>query len=93
MAEIRDFDASIRWFNAIVVLTVGVAMIAIAYVCDRAYRRWLREQHPLAGPRARVVRVKTDYRERRAGVSEIVQFIGEVLDEVARVRSSMRDAS
>jgi hypothetical protein len=92
MAEMRNADASIRWFNAIAVLTVGAGMVAIAYSCDRAYRRWLRENHPLAGPRARVVRLRTDYRERRANVTEVVQFIGDVLDGLDRARS-LRGAS
>ena len=92
MTEIRDADASNTWFSAIAMLTVGAAMVAIAYAGDRVYRRWLRENHPHAGPRARVVRLRTDYRERRANVTEVVQVINEVLDEVARARS-MRSGS
>jgi hypothetical protein len=92
MAEIRDDNASIRWFVGIATLAISAALVAIAYAGDRAYRRWLRENHPLARPRARVARLMSDYRERRASVTEVVQFINEVLDEVARARS-MRGAS
>ena len=92
MTEIRDADASITWFSAVVALTAGAAIVAIAYAGDRVYRRWLQENHPLAGPRARVVRLRTDVRQRRSNVTEFVQVINEVLDEVARARS-LRGAS
>jgi hypothetical protein len=92
MTETRDADASITWFGAIAALTAGAAIVAIAYAGDRVYRAWLRENHPLAGPRARVVHLRTDYRQRRANVTEVVQVINEVLDEIARARS-MRSGS
>jgi hypothetical protein len=88
MAEIRDVDASIRWVNAVPTLISVAAVVGIAYWCDRTYRRWLRESHPLAAHRARVERLKTGYRSKRANVTEVVQVISDVLVEVARATST-----
>ena len=87
MAEIRDADASIRWFSAVATLIICAAVVGIPYGCDRAYRRWLKENDPLAGPRARLERLKTGYPERRANVTEVAQVISSVLVEVARATS------
>jgi hypothetical protein len=87
MAETRDVDASIGWVSAGPLLVSAAAMVGIAYWCDRTYRRWLRENDPLAEQRARVERLTTGYRRKRANVSEVVQFISDVLIEVSRATS------
>ena len=88
MAEIRDVDTSIRWVNAVPTLIGVAAVIGIAYWGERTYRRWLKESHPLAEPRARLERAKTGYRRRWANVTEVAQVISDVLDEVARATST-----
>lgn len=90
MAEIRVADASIRRFKVAATLIVCAAVVGIPYWCDRAYRRWLKENDPLAGPRARLERLGTDYQERRANVTEVAQVIGSVLAEVAWATSTGR---
>jgi hypothetical protein len=87
MAEIRDADAWIRRYSAVATVLIFAAVIGIPYVCDRAYRRWWKENHPLAGPRARLERTRTGYQDRRANVTEVGQVISDVLVEVHRARS------
>jgi hypothetical protein len=87
MSETRDQDASVGWASVAPTLVGIAAMVGIAYWCDRAYRRWLDEIHPLAGHRARMVRMSTGYQSKKAGVFEVVQFINDVLDEVNRANS------
>jgi hypothetical protein len=83
MDEIRVADASLRRFNTAATLLTLAAVVAIAYRCDRAYRRWLEEISPLAAPRVRLARLRTDWRQRRANVTGVAQVISSVLDEVA----------
>jgi hypothetical protein len=87
MAEIRDADAWIRRSSAVATALIFAVVIGITYACDRAYRRWLKENDPLAGLRARLERTRTGYQERRANVTEVAQVISDVLVEVHRARS------
>jgi hypothetical protein len=87
MAEIRDADAWIRRSSAVATALIFAVVIGIPYACDRAYRRWLKENDPLAGLRARLERTRTGYQERRANVTEVAQVISDVLVEVHRARS------
>jgi hypothetical protein len=87
MAEIRDADAWIRRSSAVATVLIFAAVIGIPYACDRAYRRWLKENDPLAELRARLERTRTGYQERRANVTEVAQVISDVLVEVHRARS------
>ena len=67
---------------------LGIAlMVGVVYFCDRTYRRWLRESHPLAEHRARMDRLRTGYRLKRAGLTDVVQVVADVLVDVARARS------
>jgi len=84
----RGVDPSVGWAAAVPTLLSVAAVVGIAYWCDRIYRRWLKENHPLAGYRTRVARMKSSYRARRAGVAEVAQLINEVFDEVARATST-----
>ena len=87
MAEIRDADAWIRRSSAVATVLIFAAVIGIPYVCDRAYRRWWKENHPLAGHRARLERTRTGYQDRRADVTRVAQVISDVLVEVHGARS------
>lgn len=84
MAEIRDADAWIRRSSVVATVLIFVAVIGIPYACDRAYRRWLKENDPLAGLRARLEDTRTGYQERRANVTEVAQVISDILVEVHR---------
>ena len=90
MAEIRDADVSSTRFSVVATLIFCAAVVGIACACDKTYRRWLKENHPFAGPRARLERLSADYQERRANVTEVAQVIGSALDEVAPARGSLR---
>jgi predicted histidine transporter YuiF (NhaC family) len=68
-------------------LTGVVAALVIAYRCERAYRRWLRQIDPLAEARARLDRTRSGFRAGRANVSEVAGLIADVLTEVERARS------
>ncbi|MGH2578495.1 MAG: hypothetical protein ACRDG9_12225, partial [Actinomycetota bacterium] len=87
MAEIRDADAWIRRFSAVATLLILAAVIGLPYACDRAYRRWSKENDPFAGLRARLEQQRTRYRESRANVTDLVRVIGDVLVEVDRAGS------
>jgi hypothetical protein len=87
MAEIRDADAWIRRSSAVATALIFAAVIGIPYACDRAYRRWLKANDPVAGLRARLERTRIGYQERRANVTEVAQVISDVLVEVHRARS------
>jgi hypothetical protein len=87
MAEIRDADAWTRRFNAVATFLIVAAVIGLPYACDRAYRRWSKENDPLAGLRARLEHERTRFRERRANVTDVVQVISDVLVEVDRAGS------
>jgi hypothetical protein len=87
MAEIRDADAWTRRFNAVATFLIVAAVIGLPYACDRAYRRWSKENDPFAGLRARLEHERTRFRESRANVTEVVQVISDVLVEVDRAGS------
>jgi hypothetical protein len=87
MAEIRDADAWIRRFSAVATLLIFGAVIGLPYACDRAYRRWLKENDPFAGLRARLEHERSRYRERRANVTDAARVIRDVLVEVDRAGS------
>jgi hypothetical protein len=84
--EFRDAAPS-RMTVAATLIGVAAA-VGIAYRCDRAYARWLRETRPLAGTRARLDRARTGLRASRANVSEMAEVIADVLIEVERARST-----
>ena len=50
MAELRVADASFRRFNTAATLIIFAAVVGIAFGYEGAYRRWLKENDPLAGP-------------------------------------------
>jgi hypothetical protein len=87
MAEIRDADAWARRFNAVATLLIVAAVIGLPYACDRAYRRWSKENDPLAGLRARLEHQRTRYRESRANVTDVAGVIIDVLAEIDRAES------
>jgi hypothetical protein len=87
MVEIRDGEVWTRRFNAVTTLLIVAAVIGLPYACDRAYRRWLKDNDPFAGLRARLEHERTRYRERRANVTDLVQVISDVLVELDRAGS------
>ena len=65
-----------------------VALTGVAYACDRIYLRWLRENHPLAEHRARMRRMSNGYRRQQANVKDVLDFVNDVLAEVARATAT-----
>ena len=88
MDETWEVDAPTSWVDSLPTLVSVAAVIGIAFWLERTYRRWLTEGHPLAGHRARLARLKTGYRGHRANLTEVAQFISDVLDEIARATSA-----
>jgi hypothetical protein len=87
MIEGQGIDAPTA--KGVGMMLIGVAALTgIAYACDRIYLRWLHENHPLAEHRARMQRMSTGYRRKRANVSEVVGIVADVLVEVARATST-----
>jgi hypothetical protein len=68
-----------RWLNTTVTLVVCAATLGIIYRGDLAYRRWMKRNDPLSGPKARVDRARTRYRKRRSSATEVVQFVWALL--------------
>jgi hypothetical protein len=87
MAEIRDTGDWTRRFNAAATLLIVAAVIGLPYACDRAYRRWSKENDPLAGLRARLEHERARYRESRANVTDVGRVIIDVLAEIDRAGS------
>jgi hypothetical protein len=88
MVETGVADAPMSRFDTAAAIIGVAAIVVITYACDRVYRRWLEENHPLAEQRARLHRMKTGYRRKRANVAEVAQIISDVLVEVARATST-----
>ena len=81
--DVNDLEAPTA--KGIGMMLIGVAALTgIAYACDRVYLRWLRENHPLAEHRARMLRMSTGYQRKRTGLKEVVEIVADVLVEVAR---------
>jgi hypothetical protein len=87
MADIRDVDVPIGG-NVGTTLIGAAALIGVAYLCDRVYRKWLRESHPLAEHRARMRRLSTGYQRKRSNVKDVLDVVADVLVEVARATST-----
>jgi hypothetical protein len=87
MAEIRDADTWIRRFNAVATLLILAAVIGVPYASDRAYRRWSKENDPLAGLRSGLEHKRTRYRESRANWTDMGRVIIDVLVEIDRAGS------
>ena len=75
MADFELTDASLRRLSAAVTVVVCATVAGIAYWYERDYRRWSQQNHPFAGPRARIERTRANYWERRAFVTELAQVI------------------
>jgi hypothetical protein len=73
MVELSVADASFRRLNAAVTIVVCATVVGIAYWYERTHRRWSVQQHPLAAPRARLERTRSNYQERRAFVTDVAQ--------------------
>jgi hypothetical protein len=63
----------------IAVALIFAGVVGIAYWSERAYRRWLRANHPFAGLRARFEDMRMTYRQRRATLAEVTQVTSEIL--------------
>jgi hypothetical protein len=74
MAELRVADASSRRLDVAVTVIVCATVAGIAYWYERAYRRWSEQNDPFAALRARLERMRTNHRERRAFVTELAQI-------------------
>jgi hypothetical protein len=68
---------------------VFAAAIGISYRFVRGYRRWRRENHPLAGTFTRYDQMGTRLQNRRADLSEVAQLVAEVLSAVRQSRPSL----
>ena len=83
MADVRDEEGPIG-ANVATTLIGVAAFIGVVYVCDRTYRKWLNENHPLAEHRARMRRLSTGYQRKRSNAREVLDVVADVLSEVAR---------
>jgi len=75
-------DVWVKRVNGVATLALFGAALGGAWAGGRAYRRWSSENHLFAKPRARVQRIRTDYRDRKANALESAMLIGNVLVEV-----------
>lgn len=80
----RDEGERPTWqLQAGVAIALG-GLAAAAYVLDRLYGRWWSANHPFAGAKARVRRVRVVVHDRRAGLAEATGLLWEVVSEVDR---------
>lgn len=82
MIEHRDNDSAGRVVLAATVI-ISVAAVVVIVRWDRAYQRWLAEISPLARPRAGLKRFRTGIQRQRTNVTEVIQVINDVVDQVA----------
>ena len=80
-------EASLRRSSTAVTLVICAAVVGIPYVCERAYRRWLKATNPLAELLASLERLGTSYRQKRSDMTELAEVAAIVLGEVARATS------
>jgi hypothetical protein len=85
MAQIRDTDALTRRVAAVTTVALYGGVLTAAYVWGRFYRRWEKENHLFAAPRARVDRFKTDYKTKKANTTEVAGTLGSAFVEIASV--------
>jgi hypothetical protein len=90
MGEMTAADASTRRLIAAATLLLCAAVVAIPYWSGRAYRRWMKENHPLARPRAGLERMGTSYEAKRANVDDATEVVGIVLAEISRATSTRK---
>ena len=83
MAQIRDTDALTRRVAAVATVALFGGVLSAAYVWSRFYRRWEKENHLFAAPRARVDRFKTDYNTKKANTTEMASLFGGMVVEIA----------
>jgi hypothetical protein len=82
MHETPDVDAVTRRVAAVTTVVLYGGVLSAAYVWGRFYRRWSKENHLLASPRARVDRFKTDYKSKKANTTEMAGIFGGMLVEI-----------
>ena len=75
MAGFQVADASSRRLDVAATIILCAAVAGFAYWYERSYRRWAAQQHPFAAPRARLMRTRTTYQERRAFVTDLARVI------------------
>jgi hypothetical protein len=68
--------------NVAATLSLFGAVVGGAWASGRAYNRWSTENHLFAKPKARVQRIRTDYRDKKANAIEAGMLMGIVLVEV-----------
>ena len=83
MAETRDTDALTRRVAAVTTVALYGGVLSAAYVWGRFYRRWEKDNHLFAAPKARVNRFKTDYKTKKANTTEIAGVLGGMVVEIA----------
>jgi hypothetical protein len=76
-------DSAISRSRLAAAITLAAA-VGISYWSSGAYARWSTRISLLAPSRARLVRFRADYQDRRTTFTEMMQIIGAVLDGVAR---------
>jgi uncharacterized membrane protein YebE (DUF533 family) len=75
MAGFQVADASSRRLDVAATISLCAAVAGLAYWYERSYRRWAAQQHPFAAPRARLMRTRTTYQERRAFVTDLARVM------------------
>ena len=65
-------------------LVLMAGAVAVPYVVERRYRRWVKERDPYEDVRAFMLRSRTGFRNKKQGASEFASVIGEIMVEVER---------
>ena len=84
MDEFQVSDRFARRFSTAATLVIFAAVIGGSYWWQQAYRRWCRENHPLAAPRAHVERLRNTYQQKREGAMEVATLAIDLYDELGR---------
>ena len=77
----RSLEVWAKRVNGVATLALFGAVLGSAYATGRFYSKWTKDINVLTAPRARAVKLRTDYRSKRANALEMGGLIGAMVVE------------
>jgi hypothetical protein len=83
MSDPRTVPGTSRGVHTVATLVLCGAAVAVIYRVDRAYRRWVKQNHALVEQQARLNRARNTYRAKRASSTEAAGIVWALLEGFA----------
>jgi hypothetical protein len=83
-------DVWAKRVNGVATLALFGAVLGGAYASGRVYRRWSKDVNVLTAPRARVEKIRTDYRYKKANALEWGAIAGTLAVDIAMAAREAR---